>query len=152
MSETRDRLFQVLAELELISQVSAVNMDSSGGRDASESIGGKRPPGGINRKDDREHDYPQKSADHFRRRLARAFNDATLLMILQDAETALDSCRKSPEIWDGDLEPAPKTFRWKRMIANSPETAAVLVRRYGISERTVRNYRAEFRTRRNQAA
>ena len=134
-------LRQVLAELELVSQVSAVDLDPTA-RDTSQSIGGNRPSGGINRKDDREPDYPQKSVEHFRWRAAGARSEYQLALILKDARVALEAAKRQPE--PGNIEPERGTLAWRRMIANSPDTARELGRRFELSQRTVHRYREMY--------
>lgn len=131
-------LRQVLAGLELISHVSAARPGSSS-RDEGEDIGGRRPPGGVDRRDDREHDHPQKSAEHFRRRLAHTRTDEQRAMILEDAQKALKSWRRY-EPAQG-VEPERGTLAWRRMIADSPDDPTTLAKRHQISKRTVYHYR-----------
>lgn len=136
-------LRQVLAELELVSQVSAVNLDPTA-RDTSESIGGNRPSGGINRKDDRQPDYPQKSVEHFRRRAAGARSEYQLGLILKDAKKALEACKRQA----APADPLWMSFEWKRQIAREVETRQRTVDNarvfYAISKRTVYRYLAAY--------
>jgi len=134
----------VLAQLELISQVPAVNLESSGGRDAGESVGGKRPPGGLIRADDREHDYPQKSVEHFKRRIAKAHSDHVLEAILEDARKALEATRRQPAPVKS-AEPKKDDPGWKRYIAESPEKANELAGRFVVSRAYIEKVRREYR-------
>jgi hypothetical protein len=134
----------VLAQLEMVSHVSAVNYESSGGRDAGESIGGKRPPGGILRADDREADYPQKSVEHFRRRAAKATSNGALKAILADARKALEAARRQPAP-DKGTEPKFGEPGWKRYIAESDEKANVLAARFGCSRAYIEEVRRKYR-------
>jgi predicted metal-dependent phosphoesterase TrpH len=140
-------LRQLLAELELVSHVSAMNLDPSS-RDASEDIGGKRPPGGIDRRDDLsdndEHFHAQKSVDHFKKRIQRAKTDRQLNRIKEDAQAALVAWHKAPAWKKGQAEPERKSFLWKRMIADSPDSAGALAKHFGVSPRTVRRYRETY--------
>jgi hypothetical protein len=133
----------VLARLELVSHVSAVNYESSG-RDACESIGGKCPPGGIRRADDKEHDYPQKSVEHFRRRIVRATSSRVLEAILTDARRALEAARRQPAP-DKKTEPKVGDPGWKRYVAESDEKANELAARFGYSRAYIEEVRRKYR-------
>jgi hypothetical protein len=141
MSSVRHELGQVLLELELVSHVSASRPDSSG-RDQGEDIGGKRPPGGIDRRGDREVDYPQKSVEHFRRRLRRAHSDWQLELILEDAKKALQAHRRQPA---PTSEPEYGTPQWKRWVAESNLASSEIARKYCVSGQYVRRIRAIYR-------
>jgi hypothetical protein len=134
-------LRQVLAELELVSQVGAAKTGSSG-RDEGEDIGGRRPPGGIDRRDDREIDYPQKSVEHFRRRLRRAHSLWQLELILKDARKALEACRRQPA---PSGEPEYGTPQWKRWVAESDLGPSDIARKYGVSKRYIVRIRTQYR-------
>jgi hypothetical protein len=139
------QLRQVLAELELVSHVSAVNLESSGG-DHGEDIGGRRPPGGIDRRDDlpdnHERHHPQKSVDHFRRRLARARSDESRTLILGEAKDALTAWKRQPALTG---EPEYGTPQWKRWVAESDLSSSKIADKYGVSGQYVRKIRAEYR-------
>jgi hypothetical protein len=132
----------VLAQLELISQVPAVNYESSGSRDAGESIGGKRPPGGLIRADDREHDYPQKSVEHFKRRIAKAHSDHAFEAILGDAKKALEAARRQPA---RGPEPGFGDPGWKRYVAESTEKASDLARKFACKRSYIEKVRQDYR-------
>lgn len=134
---------QVLAELEMVSQVSAAATGSSS-RDESESIGGRRPPGGIIRKDDRQDTFPQKSVDHFRRRLAHARTDRHLQAILEDAQTALVAWKRQPPEQPGD-EPQYGTPGWKRWVGECDLSHGEIARKYNLSRAYVRKIRDQYR-------
>ncbi len=136
-------LSETICALELVSQVPAVNLDPTS-RDSSESIGGKRPSGGIDRQDDRERAWDMKSADHFKTRIRNAHSERTLLQILIEAKQSLENARRMPGWKKGAVEPDKGTLRWKRMIADSYEPAHVLAKRHEISLRTIQNYRLEY--------
>jgi hypothetical protein len=134
----------VLADLELISNVSAASLERSSG-DSQEDVGGKRPPGGTDRQGDREPDYPQKSAGYIRRRIKHAAQrgvDAELDAIIREGHEARDTCRRQPE--PAGIEPERGTLQWKRMIANSPERNDVLASRHQIKKRTVYLLRQKY--------
>lgn len=143
MTNLDHEIAQVLAKLSICSEVSAANMDSSS-RDSGEDIGGKRPPGGIDHKGNREREWPLKDVSHFRRRLECAHSEAALQAILVDAERALEAWQQLPRWKRGEQEPDRKTLRWKRMIADSYETAEKLSKRHEISIRMVRYYREQY--------
>lgn len=140
-SEAARELRQILAELELISQVPAVNLESSGG-DAGEDVGGKRPPGGLIGKDDRQDEYPQKSVEHFRQRAARARDEAVLARILDDARMALVAARRQPAPTG---EPEYGTPQWKRWVAETDLASAEIARKYGVSKRYINRVRMLYR-------
>jgi hypothetical protein len=131
----------LLARIELCSHAPVANLERSG-RDATESIGGRRPAGGVNRNDDRETDFPLKSAEHFRRRLLGARTSTQVALIEQDMLRTLQAFQ-NPAFPSG-LEPEPGTIHWKRRIAESSLSAAELARQHGISARTVHRYRAQY--------
>ncbi len=135
-------LRQVLAELELVSHVPAFNYESSGGRDAGESIGGKRPPGGIVYTDDRAPDYPQKSVEHFRRRVATArSNRGALELILADSRDALEAAQRQP----APTGPRFGEQGWKRYVAESDEKASDLARKFGCKRSYIEKVRRLYR-------
>ena len=139
---------QLIARLELISHGTTRNyaaLNETSHTTSTETTS-TRPPGGIHPQDDREHDYPQKSYLYFRRRLAGARTPRDLQAIVTDAQAALGACTHTAQP-PGGIEPERGTFAWKRMIANSGETAQRLSHLHRISVRTVHNYRAEYRTR-----
>ena|SRR6185437_3154573 len=142
---THDQLGTVLANLELCSHVSAVNLDPSS-RDAGEDIGGKRPPGGIDRREDRERDAPRvlHSAEHFRRRLARARTQRALDAILADAEAALSAFRRQPAPKDKE-HPMPGDFNFKRWVAESPLEDREIARKCGVTRQYVSKVRRQYR-------
>ena len=140
---------QVLAELELCSHVSAVNLDPSS-HDAGEDIGGKRPPGGIDRREDRFRDPAHKrgepervlrSAQHFREQLARGKPAG---VVLDDALQALSAWRRQPP--PGDKEhPMPGDFNWKRWVSESALSDVEIARRCFVSRQYVHRVRVKYR-------
>lgn len=140
------RLRQVLAELELVSHVPAVNLDPLTRETSGEGIGGKRPPGGIDRRDDRrdddDHHHPQKSVDHFRRRLAHARTDEQRALILTDAEAALAAWKRQPA---ASTEPAYGSPQWKRWVAESKLSHQQVADKFGISRSYVAKVRKQYR-------
>jgi len=145
-TELERDLRQVLAELELISHVSAVNLDGAGGGDQGEDIGGKRPPGGVDRRDDQrdslEHTHPQKSAEHFRRRVAHARTSQHIETILEDAGKALVAWRRQPA---PSNQPELSSPQWKHWVAESTIASSEIARKYGVSRQYVDKVRAKYR-------
>lgn len=107
----RTELLQIIARLEVISHVPAVNLDPTP-PETTDGKGGARPRGGVDRKDDREPDFALKSADHYRRRLSRAHTDGIVLAILADARRTLEAWTKTPVT----LQPTPGDPLFKRWI------------------------------------
>lgn len=142
----RAELLQVLAELDLVSHVPALDYESKrenkGSVSDDRSPGGKRPRGGADRKDDREREYSLKSADHFRRRLARAHSQRTLEVILEEAKAALAAWRRQPAPTG---EPEYGSPQWKRWVAESKLPSSEIARKYGVSGQYIRRIRALYR-------
>ena len=142
------KLNRVLVALEMCSHVSAVNLDPSS-RDASESIGGKRPPGGVDRKEDRQDEKAGanterllRSADHYRRRLDRAHSQKALAATLTEAEASLEAWRKQPP---PGIEPEFGTSQWKRWIGESTEGYGALANRFGCSRSYIQQIKKLYR-------
>lgn len=134
-------LAQLLAELELVSHVSAARAGSSS-RDEGEDVGGRRPPGGIDRGDDREPMHPQKSVEHFQRRLRRARTNAHLSAILEDAQRALEAWKRQPA---PSGEPEYGTPQWKRWVAESSLSSSEIARKFSVSGQYIRRIRSLYR-------
>lgn len=138
-------LAQVLAELELVSHVAAVNLDPHPA-DSTRTPGGNHPGGGIDKRDERRDDQDApahllKSAGHFRRRAELARSDRALAAILEEAERTLQAWKVQQDTPDN---PQIGSFLWKRKIAREVEsgerTIDEAVRRYSVSRRSVYNY------------
>jgi ActR/RegA family two-component response regulator len=88
--------------------------------------------------------YELHSADHFRRRLAKASSEKALRAILKDAKAAEKAWSHSPP----DPDPPVGSFDWKRQIAREVESGQRSIsdakRRYNVSERTVYRYLADY--------
>ncbi|MDP2710814.1 MAG: hypothetical protein Q8O56_06310 [Solirubrobacteraceae bacterium] len=131
------RCRQLIAELELISQAPAMNLEPT--RPGSDAKGGNRPPGGIDRRDDREPDHPLKSHEHFRRRLHRCRSTADYEALAADAEAALHAWQHAP--------PPPKdSLAWKDLIAADHRPAKDVATAWDISA----SYVYQLRRRRQQ--
>ena len=149
----RQELRQVLAELELCSHVPAVNITPSG-RDAGTDVGGNRPTGGIDRREDRAReelstgDDPDRgvllrSAEHFRRRLAKASSERAEAAILEDARRALAAYRRAPKPRDLG-HPMPSDPQWKRWVAESQLPAREVARKCSVSRQYVEKVRKQW--------
>lgn len=145
-------LVQVLLDLSLVSHVRGVSYDTSGGGKSASETSGSIPPGGIDRRGDKQDNFRQKSADVFVRRLNGLLRradrisaesaEATRDEILSDAETALRSWRRTPEIPGRD--PDHGTRGWKIRIANDERPSRVVAGKYGISHVSVLRYRRDY--------
>jgi hypothetical protein len=140
------QLKQTIAELELCSHVSAVSLDSSG-RGSGEDVGGKRPPGGVDRKDDKSREgHKLKSAEHYKRRVAKARSEAALQAILKDAKESLVAWKRQPAPQDVG-HPMPGDVDWKRWVGESSLSASEIARKCSVSGAYVRRIRAQYRER-----
>jgi hypothetical protein len=138
----RRELRQAIAELELCSHVSAVNPSPSG-RDAGTDIGGNRPSGGVDGRDDRVHDHKLKSAEHFKRRVAKARAEQTLRAILKEAREALEAWRRQPPPKDVG-HPMPGDHDWKRWVGESQLPAREIARKCSVSRAYVEKVRRQY--------
>ncbi len=138
-------LLQVLLELEMCSHVAAVNLEPSG-RDAGEDIGGKRPPGGVDRREDAERmpGRMPKSAEHFRRRADRARTDYARAQVLTDARAALAAFRRQPAPRDKE-HPMPGDYNWKRWVAESRLSDSEIARKCSVKRQYVNKVRRSYR-------
>lgn len=140
-------LAQVLAELEMVSHVGAANLSPEPQTGIGNDRGGRRPQGGIDRRDDRyrdtdehsernENDRPAvlRSHEHFRRRAARCTSDANLLVVLNEARLTLAAWKVAPvpsePVWDD-------VSAWKFWAARSDLPVVELARRAGVSRQAV---------------
>ena len=151
MSETRDRLFQVLAELELCSHVPALDYaakrENKGNVNEELSPGGKRPPGGIDHKEDHHRTERGetdarvlRSAQEYRQQLRRGRPEG---YVLADAELSLVAWRKTPAPKQGD-RPLKDSPMWKRYVFESTEKANDLAWHYGVDRAYIERIRKSF--------
>lgn len=150
-------LRQVICELELVSHAGTANYDFAAPPEGSSVPAGKwaqgrvkrqrstgsrdkGPPGGIGYTDDKEPEFSQKSADHFRRRIARAYGEDALVEILSDAEKALVAWRRQPAPTKAN-EPAYGTPQWKRYVAESSESHGEIARRFNVTRAYIQQVR-----------
>lgn len=139
MGDARAELLQVIARLEVISHVPAVNLDPTPAA-TSEEKGGARPRGGIDRKDDSEHDFALKSADHYRRRLqgCRTLRDVELVLI--DARGTLRAWTRTP-VTGQPLPGDPLFKRWIRQQLDAGKKPEDIARVGGVSRQYVSKIR-----------
>ena len=141
----------VLTDLSLVSHVRGTNYDpttSGGGGSSANPL----PPGGVDRKGDREESYRQKSADHFVRRLNGLVRRLPQISdpdaesarddILAGAREALKSWRQTPQVAGHD--PEAGTRAWKIRVANDPRSSRMVAGHYGVSHVTVLRYREQY--------
>lgn len=149
------QLRQTIAELDLVSHISAISLDTSG-RDTSDDIGGRRPTGatGDGRKSrDRSengggsfyegpHEFPLKSADHFRKRASKAFSEHAMQKVLDDARASLEAWKRRP-LPTG--EPEYGSPQWKHWVAQSPLPDGDIARKFNVSRQYVNRIRTQYR-------
>jgi hypothetical protein len=138
MVSLKAELAQVIAELHMVSHVSAANLEP--GSPSSEAKGGRKPAGGISHEDDRDRDAPLKSAEHFVKRMAGCRTDGDYVRVLEDARAALDRWKRTPHTSD----PEWGSYRWRCQIAEDIETRKRTVKEamqfYSVSQATVYRY------------
>ena len=132
-------LRQTIAELDLVSEVPAVEL----GRSSKSADPSREPYGGVDREGDKEAEWVMKSADYFRRKLSRAQTQEQLEGLLKAARASLRASRRQAE--PQGLEPEKWTLAWRRMIANSDLPIEKLAATHCIGRRTVARYRSLYR-------
>lgn len=140
---------QAIAELDLISHVNSVSLDTSD-RDTSDSIGGKRPPGGdqehpktAEERSDYRTSYQLKSASDFRHRLKTAHSEHAKQAILNEARETLAAWKRAPLPTGQD--PQFGSPQWKRWVASSDLSAATIAHRFNVSRQYVHRIRRQYR-------
>lgn len=128
-------------KLTLISHANPANLDPSHGT-TTESKGGKRPPGGIDRFGDYQLSYRQKSADHFVHQLRYVRTVEDLEQLAQDAHDAVDAWKRTliPE----GQPPEYGTPQWKRWVAHSPLGTGELARRFSVSRQYILRIKRDY--------
>lgn len=143
MTDLRYEIRQLIARLECMSHVPAVNLNPEPVT-LDESIGGNRPRGGVDRKDDRDRDFMLKSADVYRTRLAGARSERALASIHCDIQQTLKAWTHTPP----SSNPEWKSFEWKKQIAREIQTGKRSVddarRFYKIGRATVYRYLRDY--------
>lgn len=89
-------LANLIHRLEVISEVSAVNLEPMPPDGSENSKGGNRPSGGVDRKADRSPEFALKSAEHFKRRAARCHTDRDYDLVIADVQAAIRANTHSP--------------------------------------------------------
>jgi hypothetical protein len=143
---------RTLSELELCSHMPAAELGYSS--KSAAHPGGKRPPGGVDYREDKHNLGPQtktdakprilRSAEHYRRRLAKAHNDRTLEIILEQANDSLNAWRRQPPPTKQN-EPKKEDPGWKRYVAESELMSESLAAKYGVSSQYIREVRKKYR-------
>lgn len=141
--DAKTELAQTIARLHTVSHVNATDFEGrQQGHDTSESMGGKRPPGGIDHQGDREPDFAQKSAEHFHRRAGRCRTTRDYQLVLNDAQRALNAWQRAPTPTNPTLDHP----RWKHWVAQSLLPDAEIARLYMVSRQYVNRVRRQYRT------
>lgn len=136
---------QIIVQLAMVSHVSGTDFDR-GSASTDEDIGGKRPPGGVDRQGDRKESYRQKTAEYFARRLARCTGDAEREALRLEAERALYDWRHTPEAPNSaELAPERGSFLWKCRVADDDRPLEKIKEEYWVSRATVYRYRQKYR-------
>ena len=130
---------QAIMQLSFISHAPSANFEPST-RSSTESRTGNRPPGGIDRRDDREADYKQKSADHFIKRLNSANTLSDIRQIAIEATAALSAWRHAPL---GTLEPMVGDPSFRRWVLKQTAPDSELARRKGCSRQYINQIRRQ---------
>ena len=131
--------------LALVSHVPAAGLEPSV-RSADDDIGGRRPPGGMDWKGDREPDFRQKSAGYFARRLNGGVSEERLAALLEEAREALWAWQHTPDVSGViELEPARKSFLWKCRIADDTRPLEQIKGEFQVSQATIYRYRLKYR-------
>lgn len=145
ISTTRQEILLCVARLSTMSHVSAASQNGS--RSSDDDIGGRRPRGGIDIRDDKDPEFDLKSAEHFLRRLARAHSELALQAILSDAQKAIRAWTHTPvpKNPSPEQEPDPRTYRWYCKVADDDRPIGVLVKHYSIDRATVYRIREKYR-------
>lgn len=145
---------KTLSELELCSHMPAAELGYSS--KGVEHPGGKRPPGGVDYREDKHNLEPSakseakprilRSAEHYRRRLAKAHSDRTLEIILEQAKDSLSAWKRQPAPTRQN-EPKRDDPGWKRYVAESDLSSDSLAAKYGVSGAYIREVRKNYRER-----
>jgi hypothetical protein len=129
---------QVIIRLALVSHAATATFEPSA-RSTETSRTGNRPPGGIERRDDGQPDFRQKSADHFAARLNGCNTVRDVQLVLTEAERALDAWRRTP--LSGDPMPGDPFF--KRWVREHDASDSELARLTGVSRQYIHRIRQQ---------
>ncbi len=138
----RGELAQALAELEMVSHVSAVNLEPQIQTGEGNDRGGRCPSGGVSGMDDRERgddavdDRPAvlRSHLHYRRRADRCVTDADRARLLGEVQATIGAWKRAPRPTD---PPWTDISAWKFWAARSPLPVAEMARLAGVSRQAV---------------
>lgn len=142
----RAELLAIIARLEVMSHVPAVNQSPKaevGGATTSDerNPGGHCPRGGLDRQDDKDRGSDVvKSADHYRRRLARCRTTHDVEQVLECARETLRTWTHTPAAGPEPKPGEPMFMRWLAAQTGSVETIS---RQAGVSRALV--YKARDR-------
>jgi len=142
MTDDLYQLRQAIAKVSLLSQVPAASLETAA-KSTDDDIGGRRPSGGIANKDDFQIGYALKSAEYFRRRLARARTPRAITELLSEAEATLEAWKRAP-IPEGQ-PPEFGSPQWKRWIAESPLDGGELARTFSVTRQYIHQIRTQYR-------
>lgn len=143
----RTQAAEAIWRLELMSQASAMNLEphvsSNDGDETAKlnPVGGKLPPGGVDKEGDRTPEFRQKSAEHFKARYRGCRSDRDFSLVLADALEAEASWKRTPL----PSEPLLDDPQWKRWVADSTLPDAEIARRYSVSRQYVNRIRRQYR-------
>ena len=137
----RHELRELIAQLEMKSQVSAAQVGRSV-RATDDDIGGKRPSGGIDYKDDREPDSVLKSADYFRRKQARCYVDQHFEEVIVEINAVLVAWQRMP--LPTGQPPTPGDPQWKRWVAESTMDVGELARLFNMPRQYIHRIRRDY--------
>ena len=130
----RAELQAIVYRIALKSHVGAASMDRVA-KSTDDAIGGRRPSGGIVRKDDREPEFALKSAEYFAAKSKLCRTDDAISALLSEARKTLDAWERTP-IPDGQ-EPEFGSPQWKRWVAESPLPHIEIARKFNVSRQYV---------------
>ena len=138
---------QVVLRINMCSQVSAMRLERAT-PSTDEDIGGRRPPGGIDRVGDREDGYRQKSAQYFAYKLACCDGRQELLeALLVEAREALEAWQKTPMV--AGVDPVKGDPLFPRFLLDQLRAGMdpkELVRRHGVARQYVARLRKDLQT------
>lgn len=142
MSEARRELEQIIARLECMSHVPALTQSPKaevGGATTGDekTPGGKRPRGGIDRKDDADReDVIVKSAEIYRHRLNLARSEIAVEVILGEARQTLRSWTHTP-VRDQPIPTDPMFRRWVNQQIKAGKSQAEVARLTGVTRQRI---------------
>ena len=130
---------QLLARLELISHTPAVSLDREG-KTGGKPLGGDRPPGGIDARDDFDLDYTLKSHVYYRRRYGRCRTDWQLTALAAEMAAVLEAWLHSPK-------PPRDSNAWREAVATDTRGLSAIAREYNLTRQQVYAIQQAYRKR-----